>query len=152
MSVRIRILCFEPPGYGSGSINQMYFSGSISQRYGSGSFNQQATIVRKTLISTVFLTSYYINYINMYRYLQKVISRKNFFLLVFVCILKVNDENGRIRIRIRIIRQRHGSADPDPDPYQNVMDSQHCCSSPLKFLSIPERQAITGIQGVSSSL
>jgi hypothetical protein len=39
--------------------------------------------------------------------------------LVFVGILKVNDENSRIRIRDRI----HGSA--DPDPHQNVMVPQH---------------------------
>jgi hypothetical protein len=63
-------------------------------------------------------------------YLQKVISRKkcvkNQF---FAIILKVNDENSRIRIRIQ---------DPDPlvrsmDPRiririhpQNVMDPEHC--------------------------
>jgi hypothetical protein len=44
-------------------------------------------------------------------YLQKVISRKTFFKLVDV--LKVNDENSRIRIWIRSgsrhISQRHGS-------------------------------------------
>jgi hypothetical protein len=59
-------------------------------------------------------------------YLQRVISRKTFFKLVFCCVglLKVNDENRRIRIRIRfrIHSQRHGSADLDPDPHQNVMD------------------------------
>jgi hypothetical protein len=47
--------------------------------------------------------------------------QKNFFLNSFVGILKVNDENRRIRIRIR--SQRHGSA--DPDPRQNGMDPQH---------------------------
>jgi hypothetical protein len=37
----------------------------------------------------------------MYIYLQKVIRRKTFFFkLVFVGVLKVNDENSRIRIRI----------------------------------------------------
>jgi len=36
-------------------------------------------------------------------YLQKVISRKKlFFKLVFVGVLKVNNEKSRIRIRIRI--------------------------------------------------
>ncbi len=35
-------------------------------------------------------------------YLQKVISRKTIFNLVFWWVLKVNDENSRIRIRIRI--------------------------------------------------
>ncbi len=37
-----------------------------------------------------------------------------------VAILKVTDENSRIRI----LSQRYGSA--DPDPYQNVTDPQHC--------------------------
>jgi hypothetical protein len=36
--------------------------------------------------------------------------------IVFVGILKVNDENS----------QRHGSAGPDPDPHQNVIDPKHC--------------------------
>jgi hypothetical protein len=46
-------------------------------------------------------------------YLQKVTSRKNFELkkLVFAGILKVNDENSRIRIQ-------------DPDPNQNVKDPE----------------------------
>jgi hypothetical protein len=48
-------------------------------------------------------------------YLQKVTSRKNCVKkLVFAGILKVNDENSRIRIQ-----------DPDPDPHQNVMDPEH---------------------------
>jgi hypothetical protein len=42
---------------------------------------------------------------------------KNFNFLV--AILKVTDENSKIRSRIR----RYGSA--DPDPYQNVTDPQH---------------------------
>ncbi len=50
-------------------------------------------------------------------YLQKVISKKT--CLFFVDVLKVNDENSRIRIRIPI-SQRYGSA--DPDPYRNFMD------------------------------
>jgi hypothetical protein len=41
-------------------------------------------------------------------YLQKPIKK------TFVDVLKITDENGRIRIRI----QRYGCA--DPDPYQNV--------------------------------
>jgi hypothetical protein len=52
-------------------------------------------------------------------YLQKVISKKTFFislLFFFVRVLKVNDENT----------QRNGSPDPDPDPHQNVMDPEHC--------------------------
>jgi hypothetical protein len=60
-------------------------------------------------------------------YLQKVISRKTSLkYLFFVAILKVNDENSRIRIQIRIwihFSQRHGSA--DPEPHQNVLDPEH---------------------------
>jgi hypothetical protein len=61
-------------------------------------------------------------------YLQKVISRKTFFKLVFVGILKVNDEKAGSGSRSGSISQRHGSAGPDsdPDPHQNVMDPQHC--------------------------
>jgi hypothetical protein len=55
-------------------------------------------------------------------YLQKVKSRKTFFLkLLFVGLLKINDENSRIRTGS--ISQRHRSA--DPDPHQNVMDPEH---------------------------
>jgi hypothetical protein len=56
-----------------------------------------------------------------------VISRKNCVKNEFFAgILKVNDENSRIRIHYG--SQRHGSADldPDPDPPQNVMDPEHC--------------------------
>ncbi len=42
---------FGPPGSGSGSISQRYGSGSES-------FYHQAEIVRKTLIPTVFVTSF----------------------------------------------------------------------------------------------
>jgi hypothetical protein len=60
-------------------------------------------------------------------YLQKVIRRKNCVKkLVFADILKVNDENSRIRIQDPDPVVRHGSADPDPDPPQNIMDAQHC--------------------------
>jgi hypothetical protein len=82
-------------------------------------------------------------------YLQKAISRKNCVKksYIFVGILKVNDENSRIRIQdpdpnpdpgsgseSGSISQRHESADPDPDPPQNVMDPQHCmfCTSELQ--------------------
>jgi hypothetical protein len=61
-------------------------------------------------------------------YLQTVISRKNVSTkIVFVGILKVNDEKSRIRIQ---------DSDSDPDPLvrgmdpririQNVMDLEHC--------------------------
>jgi hypothetical protein len=46
---------------------------------------------------------------------RKNLGKKN----VFVCVLKVKDENNRIWIRIG---QRHGSA--DPDPYQNFTTTQ----------------------------
>jgi hypothetical protein len=78
---------FGPPG-----------SWSISQRYGSGSgsFYHWAKIIRKTLISTVLWLLFDFlslkNYVNVpsNSYMQKN--------LVFVGILKVNDENSRIRI------------------------------------------------------
>jgi hypothetical protein len=50
-------------------------------------------------------------------YLQNVISRNKYF---FIGILKVKDENSRIRIYLSEERI------PDPDPYQNVTDPQHC--------------------------
>jgi hypothetical protein len=58
-------------------------SGSIIQSFGSGSFYNSAKIVRKTLISTV-------------------LCKKTFLKYVFCFVLKVNDENSRIRIRIWI--------------------------------------------------
>jgi hypothetical protein len=49
-------------------------------------------------------------------YLQKIISRKNVLTkLVFVGILKVNDENSKIRIQY---------PDPDPDPLVRGMDTK----------------------------
>jgi hypothetical protein len=50
-------------------------------------------------------------------YLQKVISRKTFFKIIFL--LKIAGSGSTIC-------QRHGSADPDPDPdpHQNVMNPQ----------------------------
>ncbi len=91
---------FGPPG--SGSISQRYGSGFGS---GSGSFYHHAKIVRKTLILTIlwlFLTFY----------LWKVPSKSNKQKkIVFVGILKVTDENSRIRIQ-----------DPDPDPLVRGMD------------------------------
>ncbi len=85
---------FGPPGSGFGSISQRYGSGS-------GSFYHRAKIVRKTLIPTIlwlFLTFYLWK-----MYLQKVISRKNKNKnLFFVGILRVYDENSRIRIRIHL--------------------------------------------------
>jgi hypothetical protein len=46
-----------------------------------------------------------------------VISRKLFFYSFFVDILKVNDENSRIRgFASGSIRQTHGSTVPDTDP------------------------------------
>ncbi len=85
---------FGPPG-----------SGSTSQRYGSGSgsFYHHAKIVRKALISTIlrlFLTFY------LWKKLKIVLK-----IFLFSGILKVNDENNRIRI-----------IDPDRDPLVRGMD------------------------------
>jgi len=64
---------FGPPG-----------SGSISQMYGSGSFYNQAKKVRKTLIPTdLWLSFDFLSLKNDLMYLQKVISRKTFFKVVF---------------------------------------------------------------------
>jgi hypothetical protein len=57
-------------------------------------------------------------------YLQKVISRKN--CVVFAGILKVSDENSRIRIQDPNPDPLVRGMDPDPDPPQNFMDLQHC--------------------------
>ncbi len=73
---------FGPPGSGSGSISQRYGSGSW---YGSSSFwllslkNEVKVPSKSNLQKTFFCLNYF-----------------------FVSILKVNDENRRIRIRIRI--------------------------------------------------
>jgi hypothetical protein len=57
--------------------------------------------------------------------------------------LKVNDENSRIRIQdpdlgsgsgSESISQKHGSEDPDPDPPQNVMDPEHWLKKCMKIL------------------
>ncbi len=60
----------------------------------------------------------------MEMYLQKVGKKQTIFekIKFFVGVLKVNDENSRVRIR----SQMHRSEDPDPYPHQNVMDPQHC--------------------------
>jgi hypothetical protein len=61
-------------------------------------------------------------------YLQKVISRKTFFKLVF-CLLTSRRSVTKIAgsgSASGSISQRHGS--PDPDPHQHVMDPQHCIS------------------------
>ncbi len=94
-------------------------SGSISQRYGSGSgsFYQQAKIVRKTLIPTVFwLRLDFLSLKNDVNVPSKSNKQENFFKnLFFVGILKVYDENSRIRIQ---------DPDPDlnPDPLVRGMD------------------------------
>jgi hypothetical protein len=61
-------------------------------------------------------------------YLQKVTSRKNCVKkLFFPGILKVNDENSRIRIQDPDPNPDLSEAvDPDPDPHQNVMDPERC--------------------------
>jgi hypothetical protein len=83
---------FGTPGSGSGS---------ISQRYRSGSFYQQAKIVRKTLIPAAL--SLIFDFLTLkidVNVPSKSNNQKSFFLnLFFVGVLKVNDENSRIRIR-----------------------------------------------------
>jgi hypothetical protein len=74
-------------GFGSGS--------------GSGAFYHHAKIVRKTLIPTIS---------------NKVISRKNKTKIVFCGILKVSDENSRIRIQ-------------DPDPVSGSGSTPKCRGS-----------------------
>jgi hypothetical protein len=106
---------FGPPG-----------SRSIRQRNGSGSFYHQEKIVIKTLNPTVLWLLFDLfslkNYVNdTYWYLQKVISRKTFFLIIFLLVswMSMTKIAGS-----GFISQRHGSADPDPDPdpHQNAMD------------------------------
>jgi hypothetical protein len=57
---------FRPPG-----------SGSISQRYGSGSFHHYAKIIRKPLISTVFLLFYFLSLKNDVNVPSKSNMQKN---------------------------------------------------------------------------
>ncbi len=83
-----------PPGSASGSINQR--SGSES---GSGSFYHQAKIVRKTLIPCVLCLLY--DFLSLKNDVN-VPSKSNKQTDFFVDILKIFDENGRIRIRIWI--------------------------------------------------
>jgi hypothetical protein len=69
---------------------------------GSGSFYHQAKIVRKTLIPTVL--GLLLDFLSLKNDVD-VPSRRNkqnnfFFKLVFVGVLKVNDENSRVRSRI----------------------------------------------------
>ncbi len=76
-------------------------SGSVSQRYGSGSvsFYHQAKIVRKTLMSTVLWLLYdFLSLKNDVTVVPVPSKRKTKKNLVFVDVLKVNDENSRIRI------------------------------------------------------
>jgi hypothetical protein len=88
---------FGPPGSRSRSISQRYGSGS-------GSFYHQAKIVRKTLIPTDLLLLFdFLSLKNDVKVPSKSNKQKKpFFKLVFFGILKVNDENSRIRIRIQI--------------------------------------------------
>ncbi len=85
---------FGPPGSGSGSISQRYGSGS-------GSFYQQGKIIRKTLIPTalwllfwLFIFENEVNAPSKSNKQKKVLNKR----LVFVGILKVIEENSRIRI------------------------------------------------------
>jgi hypothetical protein len=87
------VLCgFGPPGYESRSDSQRDGSG------GSGSFYHQAKIVRKTWIPTVLLLlSDFLSLKNDVNVPSK--SRKMWKKIVFVGVLKANDENSEIRIR-----------------------------------------------------
>ncbi len=90
---------FEPPGNGSGSVSQMYGSGSgsISQMYesGSGFFYMIPTVL--------WLLLDFLSLKNDENVPSKSNQQKNFIWnSFFVGVLKVNDENIRIRIRIRI--------------------------------------------------
>ncbi len=104
---------FWPPG--SGSTSQRYGSGSGS---GSGSFYHHVKIIRN-LESNYFMTLFDFlslkNNVNIPSKSNKILKRKLFvfsFVLFFASILKVNDENSRIRIQ-------------DADTQQNVMDPEH---------------------------
>ncbi len=97
---------FRLPGSGSGSSSHRYGSGS-----GSGSFYHQAKIVRKTLIPRYcFVTSFWL--LHLYKwfkmYLQKVISRKTFFII------------SLLLASWRLMTKIEGSGS-----HQNVMDPQH---------------------------
>ncbi len=98
--IRIRIRIHQIHNFGP------HGSGSSSQLYGS--------VIRKTLIPTVLWLLY--NFLSlkiMQVYLQEVGNKYKFFFFnsFFVSILKVIDENSRIRIRIHT---------------ENVMDPQNC--------------------------
>ncbi len=89
---------FESPGSWSGSISQRHGSGSSS---GSGSFYHQAIIVKKKLDSYCFVTSFWLFiFENDVDLPSKINKQKNFLInfVFFVGVLKVNDENSRIRI------------------------------------------------------
>ncbi len=83
-----------PPGSGSGSISQRHGSGS-------GSFYHKGKIVRQTLIPTVLLLLFYFLYLkNDLNVPSKSNKQKNFLKKLFlVGLLRVNDENRRIRIQ-----------------------------------------------------
>jgi hypothetical protein len=64
-------------------------------------------------------------------YLQKVISRNIFSKLFFVCILKANDENSRIRIQ---------DPNPDPDPLVRGSGSTPKCHGSAALVTRPEEK------------
>ncbi len=92
-----------------------------------GSFYHQTKIIRKTLIPTVLLLLFYFVSLKNDVYVPSKsnklenFNKKKF----FVGLLKVNDENWRIRIRIQIHYSDAWISGFDPDPHQNVMDPQH---------------------------
>ncbi len=100
ITFRIRIcrirMCFEPPGFGSGS---------ISTRYRSGSFYNESKIVRKTLIPTIlcllydFLSLKWVNVATKSNK-QKKLRKKKFLLSFSRSLTKYQDLD----------------LDPNPDP------------------------------------
>jgi hypothetical protein len=84
----------DPPVFGP--------SGSVGQGYWSGSFYHQAKNVRKPLIPTVlWLLLVFLSLKNDVNVPSKTRSnkQKTFFKFDFCCVLKVSDENSRIRIQ-----------------------------------------------------
>ncbi len=104
-------------------------SRSIIQIHRSRSFYHQAKIVKKkkkkkNMDSYCFFNFFLSFYLWKMMYLQKVISKKNYFLLTtWRSLMKITGSGSASGS----ISQRYGCADPDPHPdlYQNFMDLQH---------------------------
>jgi hypothetical protein len=91
MRIRIRPYVFGPPGSESDHNSEA----RIWNR------NLPKKIVRKTLIPNVFRDIYdFLSFKNEVNEPSKSNKQENLEKIVFVGVLKVNDENSRIRIRI----------------------------------------------------